>query len=93
MQERDALQSGLQEAVGAEPVASVRRETCGAIAAVARTAVPAGQWPALLPWLHGCTRSPNEAHRETALVLLSSLTDTIGEWLPSQKCLHVPGTC
>lgn len=77
-QAREGVQSGLQEAVGAEPVASVRQGICGAIAVIARTAVPAGQWPGLLPWLHGCTQSASEAHRETALVLLCSLTDTIG---------------
>jgi hypothetical protein len=81
-QAREGMQAGLQQAVDAEPIASVRRAECAAIASIARTAVPAGQWPGLLPWLHGCTRSPNEAQRETALVLLSSLTDTIGERAP-----------
>ena len=82
VQVREGVQSGLQEAVGAEHVASVRQGVCGAIAVIARTAVPGGQWPGLLPWLHGCTQSANEEHREVALVLLCSLTDTIGAQPP-----------
>jgi hypothetical protein len=75
----DSLKLGLQEVLMTEPVASVRRAASTAVAVIARTANPAGEWPTLLPWLHQCTQSANDAHRETALVLLCSLTDTIGE--------------
>ncbi len=69
---------GLLEALSAEPVTSVRRALSIVVATISQTDVPAGDWPTLLPWLHQCTQSANEAHRETALVLLCSLTETIG---------------
>ncbi|KAK9905642.1 hypothetical protein WJX75_003705 [Coccomyxa subellipsoidea] len=78
---RDSLKVGLLEALSAEPVTSVRRALSIVVATISQTDVPAGEWPALLPWLHQCTQSSNEAHRETALVLLCSLTETIGEYM------------
>lgn len=77
-QPRDSLKVGLLEALSADPVTSVRRALSIVVATISQTDVPAGEWPALLPWLHQCTQSSNEAHRETALVLLCSLTETIG---------------
>ena len=72
------MKAALQELLSGERVGTVRRALAMAAAAVARIAVPAGQWPALLPWLHNCTQSPGEAQRETALMLICSLIDTIG---------------
>ena len=93
LQDKEALKSGLQEVLAAEPIASVRRAACVAVATIARTAVPAGEWPTLLPWVHQCTQSPNNAHRETAILLLCSLTDTIGEFQPYiSRCSHIDRT-
>ena len=78
MQVQDGMKAGLQELLSGERVGTVRRALAMAAAAIARIAVPANQWPALLPWLHGCTQSPCEAQRETALMLICSLIDTIG---------------
>lgn len=78
MQVQDGMKAGLQELLSGERVGTVRRALAMAAAAIARIAVPANQWPALLPWLHGCTQSPSEAQRETALMLICSLIDTIG---------------
>lgn len=78
MQVQDGMKAGLQELLSEERVGTVRRALAMAAAAIARIAVPANQWPALLPWLHGCTQSPSEAQRETALMLICSLIDTIG---------------
>lgn len=77
-QAQGSLKAGLLSALLMEPVTSVRRALAIAVATISKTDVPAGEWPELLPWLHQCTRSGNDAHRETALVLLCSLTETIG---------------
>ncbi|BDA47413.1 Importin-4 [Coccomyxa sp. Obi] len=76
-----SIKTGLLEALSAEPVTSVRRGLSIVVATIAQSDVPAGEWPQLLPWLHHCTQSTSEAHRETALVLLCSLTETIGEYM------------
>ena len=77
-QAREHVQAGLLAAVAAEPAAPVRRDTAAAVAAAARLAVPAGQWPALLPWLGGMAGSDRPEHREAALDMLSRLVRTIG---------------
>lgn len=77
-QAQNSVKAGLLVALSAEPVTSVRRALSIVVATIAQTDVPAGEWPQLLPWLHHCTQSTSEAHRETALVLLCSLTETIG---------------
>eukprot|EP00897_Mesotaenium_endlicherianum_P001169 jgi/Mesen1/11052/ME000099S10502 len=52
------------------------------VSVVAKHTVPAGQWPALLPFLMQCSQSQEEDHREqVSLMLFSSLTETIGEML------------
>ena len=83
MQVQDGMKAGLQELLLGEHVGTVRRALAMAAAAIARIVVPANQWPALLPWLHGCTQSPSEAQRETALMLICSLIDTIGAHMSS----------
>ena len=76
------MKAGIQELLSGERVGTVRRALAMAAATMARICVPANQWPSLLPWLHGCTQSPSEAQRETALMLICSLIETIGA-LPS----------
>ena len=82
MQVQDGMKAAIQELLSGERVGTVRRALAMAAAAIARICIPANQWPSLLPWLHGCTQSPSEAQRETALMLICSLIDTIGK-LPS----------
>ena len=82
------MKTALQELLSGERVGTVRRALAMAAAAVARIAVPAGQWPALLPWLHGCTQSRREAQRETALMLICSLIDTIGDSRSATCAIH-----
>ncbi|GFY88530.1 ARM repeat superfamily protein [Actinidia rufa] len=56
----------------------VRRASANVVSIIAKYAVPAGEWPDLLPFLFQCSQSPQEDHREVALILFSSLTETIG---------------
>ncbi|XVF02933.1 hypothetical protein REPUB_Repub04eG0217300 [Reevesia pubescens] len=56
----------------------VRRASANVVSIVAKYAVPAGEWPDLLPFLFQCSQSPQEDHREVALIIFSSLTETIG---------------
>ncbi|CAA6664910.1 unnamed protein product [Spirodela intermedia] len=61
----------------------VRRASANVVSIVAKYAVPAGEWPELLPFLFQCSQSPQEDHREVALILFSSLTETIGSTFQS----------
>ncbi|GAV67566.1 HEAT domain-containing protein/HEAT_EZ domain-containing protein, partial [Cephalotus follicularis] len=56
----------------------VRRASANVVSIVAKYAIPAGEWPDLLPFLFQCSQSAQEDHREVALILFSSLTETIG---------------
>ncbi|EMS63391.1 Importin-4 [Triticum urartu] len=57
----------------------VRRASANVVSIIAKYAVPAGEWQELLPFLFQCSQSPQEEHREgVALILFSSLTETIG---------------
>ncbi|KAL5679874.1 hypothetical protein ACJX0J_006259, partial [Zea mays] len=56
----------------------VRRASANVVSIIAKYAIPAGEWPELLPFLFQCSQSPQEDHREVALILFSSLTETIG---------------
>jgi len=47
------------------------------VSIVAKYAVPSGEWPDLLRFLLRCSQSEQEDHREVALILFSSLTETI----------------
>lgn len=42
----------------------VRRASANVVSIVAKYAVPAGEWPDLLPFLFQCSQSPQEDHRE-----------------------------
>eukprot|EP01018_Ginkgo_biloba_P037640 Gb_34115 [translate_table: standard] len=59
----------------------VRRASANVVSVVAKYAVPAGEWSELLPFLFQCSQSAQEDHREVALILFSSLTETIGDVL------------
>ncbi|KAG8096702.1 hypothetical protein GUJ93_ZPchr0013g37856 [Zizania palustris] len=45
-----------------------------------------GEWPELLPFIFQCSQSPQEDHREVALILFSSLAETI--WTTFQSHLN-----
>lgn len=42
----------------------VRRASANVVSIVAKYAVPAGEWPDLLPFLFQCSQSAQEEHRE-----------------------------
>jgi hypothetical protein len=64
-----------------EPEHLVRRSVADLISAIAKVAVPHGQWDDLLQFLFQCSQSENAGHREVALVVFTSLTDSIGNML------------
>ncbi|ERN00947.1 importin-4 isoform X1 [Amborella trichopoda] len=78
-QVKDSVKSALMESITVEHSPPVRRASANVVSVVAKYAVPAGEWPELLPFLFQCSQSPQEDHREVALILFSSLTETIGE--------------
>lgn len=49
---------------GAVTSPPVRRASADVVSVVAKHAVPAGEWPELLPFLHQCSQSVQEDHRE-----------------------------
>lgn len=72
------VKQSLIESITMEHSPLVRRASANVVSVVAKYAVPAGEWPDLLPFLFQCSQSTQEEHREVALILFSSLTETIG---------------
>lgn len=75
---KQSVKSSLIESITVEHSSSVRRASANVVSIIAKYAVPAGEWPDLLPFLFHCSQSAQEDHREVALILFSSLTETIG---------------
>lgn len=75
---RQLVKQSLIESITMEHSPPVRKASANVVSIVAKYAVPAGEWPDLLPFLFQCSQSAQEDHREVALILFSSLTETIG---------------
>lgn len=73
-----SLKQALIDSITLDHSHLVRRASANVVSIIAKYAVPAGEWPELLPFLFQCSQSPQEDHREVALILFSSLTETIG---------------
>ncbi|KAI5574530.1 hypothetical protein POPTR_010G169800v4 [Populus trichocarpa] len=72
------VKQSLIESITMEHSPPVRKASANVVSIIAKYAVPAGEWPDLLPFLFQCSQSAQEDHREVALILFSSLTETIG---------------
>ncbi|GKV42960.1 hypothetical protein SLEP1_g50308 [Rubroshorea leprosula] len=75
---KQLVKQSLLESITMEHSPPVRRASANVVSIIAKYAVPAGEWPDLLPFLFQCSQSAQEEHREVALILFSSLTETIG---------------
>ncbi|WOL18351.1 putative importin subunit beta-4 isoform X1 [Canna indica] len=73
-----SVKQALIDSITLEHSSLVRRASANVVSIIAKYAVPAGEWPDLLPFLFQCSQSSQEDHREVALILFSSLTETIG---------------
>ncbi|VAI07515.1 unnamed protein product [Triticum turgidum subsp. durum] len=73
-----SLKQALIDSITLDNSHLVRRGSANVVSIIAKYAVPAGEWQELLPFLFQCSQSPQEEHREVALILFSSLTETIG---------------
>ncbi|KAI9169349.1 hypothetical protein LWI28_011035 [Acer negundo] len=91
------VKQSLIESITMEHSPPVRRASANVVSIIAKYAVPAGEWPDLLPFLFQCSQSAQEEHREVGLILFSSLTETIGNAFQPHfadlqalllKCLH-----
>ncbi|KAL8171431.1 hypothetical protein V2J09_023235 [Rumex salicifolius] len=78
-QVRQLVKQSLIESITLEHSPPVRRASANVVSIIAKYAVPAGEWPDLLPFLFQCSQNAQEDHREVALILFSSLTETIGD--------------
>ncbi|XP_051145314.1 uncharacterized protein LOC127261141 [Andrographis paniculata] len=76
---RGQVKQSLIESITMEHSPPVRRASANVVSIVAKYTVPTGEWKDLLPFLFQCSQSPQEDHREVALILFSSLTETIGD--------------
>ncbi|KAI3702096.1 hypothetical protein L6452_27769 [Arctium lappa] len=76
---RQLVKQSLIESITMEHSPPVRRASANVVSIIAKYAVPGGEWPDLLPFLFQCSQSAQEDHREVALILFSSLTETIGD--------------
>jgi len=72
------VQAALLQQLGSEPVHAVRRAAADVGAAVAKLTLPGGAWPELMDFLAQCSQSSQAEHREVALLLFASLTETVG---------------
>lgn len=59
----------------------VRRLSGQALAAAAKSALPAQEWPDFFPWLHDASKSSDAVHRELALMAFASLMAYLGTLL------------
>ncbi|KAJ6429420.1 hypothetical protein OIU84_020947 [Salix udensis] len=75
---KNLVKQSLIESITIEHSPPVRRASANVVSIIAKYAVPAGEWPDLLPFLFQCSQSAQEDHREVALILFSSMTETIG---------------
>ncbi|XP_072991825.1 probable importin subunit beta-4 [Typha latifolia] len=98
---KNSVKAALIESITIDHSHLVRRASANVVSIIAKYAVPAGEWPDLLPFLFQCSQSPQEDHREVALILFSSLTETIGPTFQSHlsdlqpillKCLQDEGS-
>ncbi|KAL5156972.1 putative importin subunit beta-4 [Glycine soja] len=75
---KQLVKQSLIETITMEHSPPVRKASANVVSIVAKYAVPSGEWPDLLPFLFQCSQSSQDDHREVALILFSSLTETIG---------------
>ncbi|PNX83898.1 importin beta-4, partial [Trifolium pratense] len=75
---KQLVKQSLIDSITMEHSPPVRKASANVVSIVAKYAVPSGEWPDLFPFLFQCSQSPQEDHREVALILFSSLTETIG---------------
>lgn len=69
----------LQDVMSRAQENSVVRKLSGqALAAAAKSALPAQEWPDFFPWLHEASRSSDAVHRELALMVFASLMSYLG---------------
>ncbi|KAH9625215.1 hypothetical protein KSS87_003595 [Heliosperma pusillum] len=61
---RQLVKQSLIESITLEYSPPVRRASANVVSVVAKYAVPAGEWPDLLPFLFQCSQSAQEDHRE-----------------------------
>eukprot|EP00899_Mesostigma_viride_P014208 jgi/Mesvir1/22789/Mv14177-RA.1 len=78
---RNSAKTILLESIVKERCHPVRRACADVVSVIAKHTLPLGQWHELMPFLLEASRSPQEGHREVALVLFNSLTETIVEHL------------
>ncbi|EKX50352.1 hypothetical protein GUITHDRAFT_104162 [Guillardia theta CCMP2712] len=80
-EDRGRVRSMLEHMLAHEPEHLVRRSIAELVSSIAKLAVPAGQWTGLLQFLLEASESDKSEHREVALMVFSSLTDSIGSQL------------
>lgn len=77
-QTHETAKSLLLDIIVREPISPVRRATADVVSVIAKHTVPQGEWNQLLEFLYQCSSSDSKEHREVALMLFASLTETIG---------------
>jgi hypothetical protein len=80
-EEQTRIKGMLLHMIANEPEHLVRRSVADLLSAIAKLALPVGQWPDLMQYLFECSQSQHGEHREAAILIFASLTDTIGDQL------------
>ncbi|XP_058771826.1 uncharacterized protein LOC131645180 isoform X2 [Vicia villosa] len=76
--DKQLVKDSLIQSITLEHSPPVRKASANVVSIVAKYAVPSGEWPELFPFLIHSSQSPQENQREVALILFSSLTETVG---------------
>eukprot|EP01027_Heterolobosea_sp_BB2_P019008 GEZU01026710.1.p1 GENE.GEZU01026710.1~~GEZU01026710.1.p1 ORF type:complete len:1040 (+),score=368.13 GEZU01026710.1:323-3442(+) len=75
---KQEIKKALLQILVHEKESLVRHSVTNVVSAIAKFEVPSGTWNELLQFLFECTQSPEPGHREVAMVLFNSLTETVG---------------
>uniref|UniRef100_A0A0E0CYC2 Importin N-terminal domain-containing protein n=1 Tax=Oryza meridionalis TaxID=40149 RepID=A0A0E0CYC2_9ORYZ len=62
-----SLKQALIDSITIDHSHLVRRASANVVSIIAKYAVPAGEWPELLPFIFHCSQSPQEDHREVKM--------------------------
>ncbi|KAJ9474929.1 Importin subunit beta-4 [Pseudozyma hubeiensis] len=76
VQVRDGIKAKLLEVVTNEQATAVRNAIARVISEIAKRELPAGSWPALLPFLFQAADSPNATHRQISLFVFYTVLET-----------------
>lgn len=78
-QSQQTVKLKLLESIEKEQISNIRKKISDTISEIGSFTIELGQWNELLPFMFKCTKSPNDAHRESAFQIFSQLAIYIAQ--------------